>query len=90
MCCTAVKNLTLKLDEDTYRNARIRAAAEGTSISAMVKKFLMSQENEQADREAARVSALDELCRLADARAKTRSQPLQPLTRDEIYAERLR
>ena len=35
-----MKNLTIALDDETYRNARIRAAEQGTSVSAMVKRFL--------------------------------------------------
>jgi len=40
-----VKNITLKIDDETYRKARMHAASEGTSISAMVRGFL----NQQAD-----------------------------------------
>lgn len=35
-----MKNVTISLDDDTYRRARIRAAEQGTSVSAMVKAFL--------------------------------------------------
>jgi hypothetical protein len=35
-----MKNLTIALDDETYRRARIRAAEQGTSVSAMVKRFL--------------------------------------------------
>jgi plasmid stability protein len=35
-----VKNITLALDDETYRRARIRAAEENTSVSALVKQFL--------------------------------------------------
>ncbi|MCF7674653.1 MAG: DUF6364 family protein [Akkermansiaceae bacterium] len=85
-----MKNLTLKIDDETYRRARVRAASAGTSISAMVREFLNSQEIEEDERETRRIAALDELYRLATARGKARSKPLKPLTRDEIYAERLR
>jgi uncharacterized protein YdaU (DUF1376 family) len=36
-----VKNLTVSLDDDTYRRARIIAAERDTSISALVKGFLV-------------------------------------------------
>jgi uncharacterized protein YdaU (DUF1376 family) len=36
-----VKNITVSLDEDTYRRARIIAAERDTSISALVKEFLV-------------------------------------------------
>ena len=36
-----VKNITVSLDDDTYRRARIIAAERDTSISALVKGFLV-------------------------------------------------
>jgi hypothetical protein len=35
-----MKNITLAIDDDTYRIARVRAAELGTSVSAMVKDYL--------------------------------------------------
>jgi len=37
-----MKNITLSLDDDTYRKARIIAASRDVSVSALVKKFLLS------------------------------------------------
>jgi uncharacterized protein YdaU (DUF1376 family) len=36
-----VKNITVSLDDDTYRRARIIAAERDTSVSALVKEFLV-------------------------------------------------
>jgi len=36
-----VKNVTVSLDDDTYRRARMIAAERDTSISALVKEFLL-------------------------------------------------
>ena len=36
-----MKNITVTLDDETYRRARIHAAAHDTSVSAMVKQFLI-------------------------------------------------
>ena len=36
-----MKNITVSLDDETYRRARIRAAERDTSVSAMVKDFLL-------------------------------------------------
>ncbi|MES2661483.1 MAG: DUF6364 family protein [Verrucomicrobiota bacterium] len=85
-----MKNITLKIDDETYRKARVRAAQQGTSVSAMVKEFLAKQAGEEDERETRRIAALDELYRIADARGQSRVESLKPLTRDEIYAERLR
>jgi plasmid stability protein len=35
-----MKNVTVALDDDTYRKARIRAAELETSVSAAVRKYL--------------------------------------------------
>jgi plasmid stability protein len=35
-------NITVAIPEDVYRRARIRAAEEGTSVSALVRQFLVS------------------------------------------------
>jgi hypothetical protein len=35
-----VKNITVSLDDHTYKHARIVAAERGTSVSALVKQFL--------------------------------------------------
>ena len=36
-----VKNITVSLDNETYRRARMIAAQRDTSVSALVKQFLM-------------------------------------------------
>lgn len=38
-----MKNITVSVDEGTYRAARIAAAEAGTSVSAMVRDFLRSR-----------------------------------------------
>jgi len=35
-----VKNITVSLDDDSYRRARIKAATADTSVSALVRDFL--------------------------------------------------
>ncbi len=37
-----MKNVTIAIDEDTHRKARIYAAAQGTSLSALVKNYLIA------------------------------------------------
>jgi hypothetical protein len=88
-----MKNITLKIDDATHRQARILAAQRGTSISAIV-KTLLEKETSHMESETERIAALEALYRRADERAKasgrTRSEPLVPMTREEIYHERLR
>ena len=35
-----MKNITVSLDDEVYRRARIAAAEQATSVSALVKRFL--------------------------------------------------
>ncbi len=36
-----MKNITVSLDDELYRRARIRAAQDDTSVSAVVRRFLI-------------------------------------------------
>jgi plasmid stability protein len=49
--CEFVKNVTISLPDDVYRQARITAAEKDTSVSALVRDFLMTLENEESDLE---------------------------------------
>jgi plasmid stability protein len=40
-------NLTISLDEEVIREARVRAIREGTSVSAKVREFLQQYASEQ-------------------------------------------
>ena len=35
-----MKNITVSLDDETYRRARMKAAEQDTSVSALVRRFL--------------------------------------------------
>jgi len=91
-----MKNITLKIDDGVYRRARIQAARRGTSVSGMVREFLVSLESEEADREARRIAALEEMYRLSNERARKAQSvaglhpSLKPLTREELYGDRVR
>jgi hypothetical protein len=55
-----MKNITVSVDDETYRRARVHAAHAGVSVSAMVKAFLVSvtrgeTEAERLKREEARL-----------------------------------
>ena len=49
-----MKNITIAIDDETYRQARIRAAELGTSLSALVKDYLNSLSNTNAPQEGVR------------------------------------
>jgi plasmid stability protein len=70
-----VKNITISVPDDVYRDARIRAAERGTSVSALVADYLRSlsergagfatleKQQKRVQNEIARFSARDRLDR---------------------------
>ena len=44
-----MKNITVTVPDDVYRNARIRAAERGTSVSALVGEYLRSLSGREAE-----------------------------------------
>jgi hypothetical protein len=46
-----VKNITVTVDDETYRRARIKAAERDTSVSALVKRFLTELAAGESDAE---------------------------------------
>ncbi len=85
-----MKTITVRIDDQTYHKARLLAAEKGTSVSAMVREILACVTADNDGQETRRIESLEELFREADARATPRPTPLVPLTRAEIYDERLR
>jgi hypothetical protein len=45
------KNITVSIDEETYRRARIKAAEQGTSVSALIRRFLTEFASDVSDAE---------------------------------------
>jgi uncharacterized protein YdaU (DUF1376 family) len=46
-----MKNITVTVDDETYRRARIKAAERDTSVSALVKHFLTELTDSESDTE---------------------------------------
>ena len=44
-----MKNITVSLDDEVYRRARIKAAELDTSVSALVKKYLLELAGQETD-----------------------------------------
>ena len=92
-----MRNITVSVDDDTYRRSRIRAAEQDTSVSALVRTYLRSLVGESGRESAAtaretessvelRRRELDEVVADFDARGVgLRSR--DNLTRDELYDE---
>jgi hypothetical protein len=57
----AVKNITVSVDDETYRRSHIRAAEAGTSVSALVRSFLVAlAQGQVAETEFDRLQRLQE------------------------------
>jgi plasmid stability protein len=44
-----MKNITVAVPDEVYRNARIRAAEQGRSVSALVTEFLQNLSGQKAE-----------------------------------------
>ncbi len=72
-------NLTLTIDEETLRRARLRAVERGTSVNAVVRRFL----GDYADGSVAQLDARKRLVEMAQASES--SSEGQSWGRDELY-----
>lgn len=81
-----MKNITVSLDDEVYRRARIKAAELDTSVSALVRKYLIELSGEETDFER-RKRLEEEVLRKIRGRgfsAKDR------LSRDEVHERGVR
>ena len=76
--CVSVKNLTVTMDEETYRLARIAAAEQGVSVSGLVRKLLTGLHPRETRAEAIRraFAAMDNVKKFSAGNR---------LTRDELH-----
>jgi Family of unknown function (DUF6364) len=77
-----MKNITVSLDDDVYRRARMIAAQKDTSVSALVKRFLTELGSEESDPERLKRKELLLRERITEFRASDR------LPRDVIHGRR--
>ncbi len=76
-----MKNITVSVDEETYRMARITAAERGTSVSALVREYLSGLTNTEL-RSSKRT--LREI--VADIHARGGGiNPAENLSREDLY-----
>lgn len=73
-------NLTLAIDEETLRRARIRALERGTSVNAVVREFL----ERFAENESRRV-ALEEFLELSEAAEASSGRDGRGWSREDLY-----
>lgn len=86
LCYTdPVANLTLTIDGETLKRARIRALEQGTSVNAIVREYL----NDYAGAPS-RERALLEVLEMTEDVVAGSGPGGRSWSRDEIYDERLR
>jgi uncharacterized protein YdaU (DUF1376 family) len=77
--CETMKNITVSLDDETYRRARMIAAERDTSVSALVKRFLTELTSGETEFE--RLKRLER-----EIRARiTNFSASENVSRDELY-----
>jgi plasmid stability protein len=77
-----VKNITVAVDDEVYRRARVKAAERDTSVSALVRQFLVDLAKDSDEFE--RLEQLEKAVReqITEFNASDR------LSRDELYDRR--
>ena len=98
-----MSNLTLSVDEDLIKRARVRAIQQGTSLSAKVREFLQQYADESDDllnrqRQAATTKLLDAMAvatgqsqpAAASASAPASASPKQRSLREDLYQDDFR
>lgn len=79
-----MKNITVTVPDDVYRAARVHAAEEGSSVSALVGDFLRSLSERDAEFARLEQQQREVQQRIAGFRADDR------LSRDELHARAVR
>jgi predicted CopG family antitoxin len=79
-----VKNLTVSVPDDVYRVARVHAAEEGSSVSALVARYLRSLGEREAEFARLESQQNDVLGEVKSFRAGDR------LSRDELHQRAIR
>jgi plasmid stability protein len=79
-----VKNITVSVPDDVYREARIRAAERGTSVSALVAEYLRSLSEQETELVRARAQWREVRAGIKRFSASDR------LPRDQLYDRALR
>jgi plasmid stability protein len=74
-----MSNLTIAVDEETLKKARIRAVTEGTSVNEVLRKYLEAYAGVSAEHRAA-LQDIIELSRQTESRSSGKRW-----SRDELY-----
>jgi plasmid stability protein len=74
-----VKNVTVSLPDDVYRRARVKAAERDTSVSALVRDFLVELAEDESDFDRRKRLQQEVLASVRGFRASDR------LSREEVH-----
>lgn len=74
-----MKNITVTVDDETYRRARVKAAEQDTSVSALVKRFLTELAANESDYERLKREEKELRARIHGFSARDR------MSRDEVH-----
>ena len=77
-------NLTITIDDELLRRARIRALSQGTSVNAVLRDFLESYAGSDVE-----VAARGRLAELARRSTASSGPAGRTWTREDLYADRL-
>lgn len=75
-----MRNITVSVDEDTYRRARIAAAERDTSVSALVKAYLEQLGSQETETERLKRQEREIRSRITNFTASAR------LSREDIHS----
>jgi hypothetical protein len=78
-----MKNITVSLDDDTYRRARVAAAERDTSLSALVKRYLVALGSSETEVERLKREERTLRERITAFRASDR------LSRDDVHSRKV-
>ena len=77
-------NLTITVDDEVLRRARIRALEQGTSVNAVIREFLESYAGSEEE-----LRARSRLVELAHGSPATSGPDGRSWTREDLHADRL-
>lgn len=81
--CEYMRNITVSVDDDTYKRARIAAAERDTSVSALVKAYLEQLASHETEIERLKRQEREIRSRIESFSASDR------LSRDELHTRSL-
>jgi predicted CopG family antitoxin len=81
-----VRNITISVDDELYRLARIKAAEKGTTVSGMVRVYLQRETAGDVDAESLRRERNEVIAKIRNAHPNFSAADRLP--RDELYKRR--